>query len=78
MAQITESTVRVDVVLRRDVPEGLDHAIVRATSYDEQGRVVRHLEPTDIYDLLSAARQSGISALLDDVIARVKADWEIT
>lgn len=75
MATIVESSVRVAVTLTRD-GDG-DHAIVRAVSLDAEGREWRRLDGRDIYPMLSAARQSGITALLDDAIARVKTEWEI-
>lgn len=74
MASLTETTVKVEVLLTRD-GDG-NHAIARATSFDANGVQIRRIT-TDIIGQLSAARQSGINDLLNDIETKVKTLWQI-
>lgn len=74
MASITETGVRVRIILRQI--DGAPRVIVQAESIDATGERVRSMG-LDITDQLSAARLTGIADLIADVTARAKAFWEI-
>lgn len=74
MASITETDVRVRIILRQI--DGAPRVIVQAESIDATGERVRSMG-LDITDQLSAARLTGIADLIADVTARAKAFWEI-
>lgn len=78
MSTFTEDTITVEIAVKRDLPAGTDHVYVTASSLNTAtGQVIRTLHRLEITDQMSAARMTGIGALLDDVIARIKAGWNI-
>lgn len=74
MASFTEASVRVNLELTRyadDSGRDIDRAIVRATSYTAEGRVIR--SDTEALDPIPAS----VKNLLDTAETRVKQRWNI-
>ena len=74
MASLVEVTVSVR--LRVDREDGPLRVIAQVESHAADGTPIRKLT-RNITPQLSAARATGVNALLDDVIAWAKGQWEI-
>ncbi len=55
-----------------------DDVAIAARSLDDNGEVVRERRYTSMYATLSATRRNQVTAILDDVIAFVRQQLDIT
>lgn len=73
MATLVEATVRASVEFHRD-EDGNPVMSVRVASFDAAGTPIRSRR-FSAWSLLSAARQTGALALLDDIEAYARSQW---
>lgn len=75
MASFDEVAVEARIILTRD-REGASRIVVQGRSLTANGMAVRSFRE-DVTDVLGPVRRAAAIDLLDAVVARVKAQWEI-
>lgn len=77
MATFNETRVAVDILLRH-LEDGTDRVFLVVKTFDEaRGRMEMRTHRVDVTHLMSAARLSGIAALMDDAVTHVKQQLEL-